>query len=85
MGGILAGTCGWTDPALVRSGWHPAGRRDAEGRLRIRDGASDSLQSPPFPTTHVGVSSAAPKETSKRSHQMVRLRKLAGSTSSGTV
>lgn len=31
---ILVGTCSWTDPALVRSGWYPRGRRDAEGRLR---------------------------------------------------
>ncbi|MDX2597395.1 MULTISPECIES: DUF72 domain-containing protein [Streptomyces] len=31
---ILVGTCGWTDPALVSSGWYPRGRRDAEGRLR---------------------------------------------------
>lgn len=34
MGEILVGTCSWTDPALVRSGWYPAGRRDPEGRLR---------------------------------------------------
>ncbi|MEU2719838.1 DUF72 domain-containing protein [Streptomyces smyrnaeus] len=34
MGDILVGTCAWTDPALVRSGWYPVGRRDAEGRLR---------------------------------------------------
>ncbi|MGW6025444.1 DUF72 domain-containing protein [Streptomyces sp. NPDC055099] len=34
MGDILVGTCSWTDPALVRSGWYPKGRRDAEGRLR---------------------------------------------------
>ncbi|MEV2250714.1 DUF72 domain-containing protein [Streptomyces sp. NPDC050147] len=34
MGDILVGTCSWTDPALVRSGWYPRGRRDAEGRLR---------------------------------------------------
>ncbi|CAL9337013.1 DUF72 domain-containing protein [Streptomyces sp. enrichment culture] len=34
MGDILVGTCSWTDPALVRSGWYPAGSRDAEGRLR---------------------------------------------------
>ncbi|MEU6486597.1 DUF72 domain-containing protein [Streptomyces sp. NPDC046887] len=32
--GIAVGTCSWTDPALVRSGWYPPGRRDAEGRLR---------------------------------------------------
>jgi uncharacterized protein YecE (DUF72 family) len=31
---ILVGTCGWTDPALLRSGWYPPGRRDPEGRLR---------------------------------------------------
>ncbi|MGC0402230.1 uncharacterized protein YecE (DUF72 family) [Streptomyces sp. SAI-126] len=31
---ILVGTCSWTDPALVRSGWYPPGQRDAEGRLR---------------------------------------------------
>ncbi|MET7695577.1 DUF72 domain-containing protein [Streptomyces sp. NPDC005483] len=31
---ILVGTCSWTDPALVRSGWYPPGRRDAERRLR---------------------------------------------------
>ncbi|MFG2798768.1 DUF72 domain-containing protein [Streptomyces pseudovenezuelae] len=31
---VLVGTCSWTDPALVRSGWYPPGRRDAEGRLR---------------------------------------------------
>ncbi|MFJ8085645.1 DUF72 domain-containing protein [Streptomyces sp. NPDC096205] len=34
MGDILVGTCSWTDPTLVRSGWYPTGRRDAEGRLR---------------------------------------------------
>ncbi|MEU4260147.1 DUF72 domain-containing protein [Streptomyces fradiae] len=34
MDGILTGTCSWTDPALVSSGWYPRGRRDAEGRLR---------------------------------------------------
>ncbi|WP_112465227.1 DUF72 domain-containing protein [Streptomyces triticisoli] len=34
MGEILVGTCSWTDPALVRSGWYPAGSRGAEGRLR---------------------------------------------------
>ncbi|MFE2887117.1 DUF72 domain-containing protein [Streptomyces sp. NPDC059272] len=34
MGEILVGTCSWTDPALVRSGWYPKGHRDAEGRLR---------------------------------------------------
>ncbi|GAA1016272.1 hypothetical protein DF19_39910 [Streptomyces sp. F-3] len=34
MGDILVGTCSWTDPELVRSGWYPAGSRDAEGRLR---------------------------------------------------
>ncbi|WP_461014201.1 DUF72 domain-containing protein [Streptomyces daliensis] len=33
-GGILVGTCSWTDRALVASGWYPSGRRDAEGRLR---------------------------------------------------
>ncbi|MEU4347961.1 DUF72 domain-containing protein [Streptomyces sp. NPDC023838] len=32
--GILVGTCSWTDPALVSSGWYPPGHRDAEGRLR---------------------------------------------------
>ncbi|MFD9564256.1 DUF72 domain-containing protein [Streptomyces sp. NPDC059994] len=32
--GILMGTCSWTDPALVASGWYPRGHRDAEGRLR---------------------------------------------------
>lgn len=34
MGEIRVGTCSWTDKALVSSGWYPAGRRDAEGRLR---------------------------------------------------
>ncbi|MDH6223531.1 MULTISPECIES: DUF72 domain-containing protein [Streptomyces] len=34
MGDILVGTCSWTDKTLVGSGWYPAGRRDAEGRLR---------------------------------------------------
>ncbi|MFJ9041782.1 DUF72 domain-containing protein [Streptomyces sp. NPDC102406] len=34
MGDIVVGTCSWTDPALMRSGWYPTGRRDAEGRLR---------------------------------------------------
>ncbi|POX41462.1 DUF72 domain-containing protein [Streptomyces sp. Ru73] len=34
MSGIVVGTCSWTDPALVRSGWYPPGQRDAEGRLR---------------------------------------------------
>lgn len=35
---ILVGTCSWTDPALVRSGWYPAGWRDAEKRLRFYAG-----------------------------------------------
>lgn len=34
MGEIRVGTCSWTDKALVSSGWYPAGRKDAEGRLR---------------------------------------------------
>ncbi|MGW6970405.1 DUF72 domain-containing protein [Streptomyces sp. NPDC054952] len=34
MADILVGTCSWTDPALIAGGWYPAGRRDAEGRLR---------------------------------------------------
>ncbi|MER6682101.1 DUF72 domain-containing protein [Streptomyces olivaceoviridis] len=34
MADILIGTCGWTDPALLRSGWYPPGHRDAEKRLR---------------------------------------------------
>ncbi|WP_369203103.1 DUF72 domain-containing protein [Streptomyces sp. PU-14G] len=34
MGDILVGTCSWTDRRLVASGWYPAGRRGAEGRLR---------------------------------------------------
>ncbi|MCF3123457.1 DUF72 domain-containing protein [Streptomyces arenae] len=38
MGDVLVGTCSWTDPALVRSGWYPVGRRDAEGRLRYYAG-----------------------------------------------
>jgi uncharacterized protein YecE (DUF72 family) len=38
MGDILVGTCSWTDPALVRSGWYPKGQRDAAGRLRYYAG-----------------------------------------------
>ncbi|MFF4186351.1 DUF72 domain-containing protein [Streptomyces sp. NPDC001691] len=38
MGDILVGTCSWTDPALLRSGWYPSGQRDAEGRLRYYAG-----------------------------------------------
>ncbi|WP_284419377.1 DUF72 domain-containing protein [Streptomyces albus] len=38
MGDILVGTCSWADPMLVRSGWYPPGRRDAEGRLRYYAG-----------------------------------------------
>ncbi|MET9451893.1 DUF72 domain-containing protein [Streptomyces cinerochromogenes] len=34
MAEILIGTCGWTDPELIRSGWYPPGHRDAEKRLR---------------------------------------------------
>ncbi|MDT0309237.1 DUF72 domain-containing protein [Streptomyces sp. DSM 44917] len=34
MGEILVGTCSWTDPSLVSSGWYPPGARTAEGRLR---------------------------------------------------
>ncbi|WP_193513245.1 DUF72 domain-containing protein [Streptomyces griseoloalbus] len=34
MGEVLVGSCSWTDPQLVSSGWYPRGRRDAEGRLR---------------------------------------------------
>ncbi|MFH8491319.1 DUF72 domain-containing protein [Streptomyces longisporoflavus] len=38
MGDILTGTCSWTDPALMRSGWYPTGHRSAEGRLRYYAG-----------------------------------------------
>ncbi|MBO1330506.1 DUF72 domain-containing protein [Streptomyces sp. VRA16 Mangrove soil] len=38
MGDILVGTCSWTDPALMRSGWYPSGQRDTEGRLRYYAG-----------------------------------------------
>jgi len=38
MTNILVGTCSWTDPALVRSGWYPPGWRDAERRLRFYAG-----------------------------------------------
>ncbi|GGW39977.1 hypothetical protein GCM10010503_15500 [Streptomyces lucensis JCM 4490] len=31
---ILVGTCGWTDPSLLRSGWYPPGHRDPDKRLR---------------------------------------------------
>ncbi|MFD7238450.1 DUF72 domain-containing protein [Streptomyces syringium] len=34
MAKILVGTCSWTDPSLVSSGWYPPGARDPEGRLR---------------------------------------------------
>ncbi|MES9523089.1 DUF72 domain-containing protein [Streptomyces capoamus] len=34
MAKILIGTCGWTDPELLRSGWYPPGHRDTEKRLR---------------------------------------------------
>ncbi|WP_031508949.1 DUF72 domain-containing protein [Streptomyces megasporus] len=34
MGNILVGTCSWTDPALIASGWYPPTARGAEGRLR---------------------------------------------------
>lgn len=34
MADISVGACSWTDPALVASGWYPAGHRDPEGRLR---------------------------------------------------
>ncbi|SCF98819.1 Protein of unknown function DUF72 [Streptomyces sp. DconLS] len=34
MANILIGTCGWTDRALLTSGWYPPGHRDTEGRLR---------------------------------------------------
>ncbi|MFI5804717.1 DUF72 domain-containing protein [Streptomyces sp. NPDC051561] len=36
--GIRVGTCSWTDPALVTSGWYPPGTRGAEGRLRHYSG-----------------------------------------------
>ncbi|QKW20851.1 DUF72 domain-containing protein [Kitasatospora sp. NA04385] len=34
MAEIRVGACSWTDKELLASGWYPAGRRDAEGRLR---------------------------------------------------
>ncbi|MBL1081093.1 DUF72 domain-containing protein [Streptomyces actinomycinicus] len=34
MSDIFIGTCGWTDPALLRSGWYPPGHRTPENRLR---------------------------------------------------
>ncbi|MEU1465748.1 DUF72 domain-containing protein [Streptomyces sp. NPDC005727] len=38
MARILVGTCGWTDRALMTSGWYPRGHRDTEGRLRYYAG-----------------------------------------------
>jgi uncharacterized protein YecE (DUF72 family) len=34
MGRIDIGTCSWTDPALLASGWYPPSARGPEGRLR---------------------------------------------------
>jgi len=34
MGRILVGTCGWTDPTLLASGWYPADATTAEARLQ---------------------------------------------------
>ncbi|MEU2436580.1 DUF72 domain-containing protein [Streptomyces rubradiris] len=34
MADILIGTCGWTDPNLLRSGWYPPGTGTPEKRLR---------------------------------------------------
>ncbi|MCL0050440.1 DUF72 domain-containing protein [Dehalococcoidia bacterium] len=34
MGNILIGTCSWTDPTLLKSGFYPRDCRTAEGRLR---------------------------------------------------
>ena len=31
---MLVGTCSWTDPRLLATGWYPRGSRDAAGRLR---------------------------------------------------
>lgn len=59
MTNILAGTCSWTDPALVRSGWYPPGWRDAERRLRFYAGR--------FPVVEVdGSFYALPSERNSR-------------------
>ncbi|MFF5441331.1 DUF72 domain-containing protein [Streptomyces achromogenes] len=34
MADILIGTCGWTDPHLLKSGWYPPGTGTPEKRLR---------------------------------------------------
>ncbi len=34
MGLVLVGTCGWTDPTLLGSGWYPIDARTAEARLQ---------------------------------------------------
>ncbi|MFF9526478.1 DUF72 domain-containing protein [Streptomyces achromogenes] len=34
MADILIGTCGWTDPSLLKSGWYPPGTGTPEKRLR---------------------------------------------------
>ncbi|MFF7281820.1 DUF72 domain-containing protein [Streptomyces griseorubiginosus] len=59
MTNILVGTCSWTDPALVRSGWYPSGWRDAERRLRFYAGR--------FPVVEVdGSFYALPSERNSR-------------------
>ncbi|TCR24302.1 DUF72 domain-containing protein [Streptomyces sp. BK205] len=59
MTNILVGTCSWTDPALVRSGWYPPGWRDAEKRLRYYAGR--------FPVVEVdGTFYALPSERNSR-------------------
>ncbi|WP_020133999.1 DUF72 domain-containing protein [Streptomyces sp. 351MFTsu5.1] len=59
MTNILVGTCSWTDPALVRSGWYPPGWRDAEKRLRFYAGR--------FPVVEVdGTFYALPSERNSR-------------------
>ncbi|MFD5406570.1 DUF72 domain-containing protein [Streptomyces griseorubiginosus] len=59
MTNILVGTCSWTDPALVRSGWYPPGWRDAEKRLRFYAGR--------FPVVEVdGTFYALPGERNSR-------------------
>ncbi|MGA4840645.1 DUF72 domain-containing protein [Streptomyces sp. G45] len=59
MDNILIGTCSWTDPRLVRSGWYPVGRRGPEGRLRYYAGR--------FPVVEVDASYyALPGERNSR-------------------
>ncbi|MBI4289022.1 MAG: DUF72 domain-containing protein [Chloroflexi bacterium] len=44
MGRVRIGTCSWTDPTLLKSGWYPPGAKTAETRLQFYSSNFDIVE-----------------------------------------